>query len=47
MERPLYDRRMGSVDLSKVDFEGETISSFTLDKDRVEDIQDSSADTPH
>jgi choloylglycine hydrolase len=43
----MYDRRMRSVDLSKLDFAGKAISSFPLDKVRVEDIQDRSADFPH
>jgi choloylglycine hydrolase len=43
----MYDRRMRSVDLSKLDFGGKAISSFPLDKVRVEDIQDRSADFPH
>lgn len=43
----MYDRRMRSVDLSKLDFDGKAISSFPLDKVRVEDIQDRSADFPH
>src|ERR1700690_2051049 len=42
----MYDRRMRSVDLSKLDFAGKAISSFPLDKVRVEDIQDGSADFP-
>ena len=42
----MYDRRMRSVDLSKLDFAGKAISSFPLDKVRVEDIQDRSADFP-
>jgi len=40
----MYDRRMRSVDLSKLDFSGRAISSFPLDKVRVEDIQDRSRD---
>src|SRR3984885_9453184 len=43
----MYDRRMRSVDLSKLDFAGKAISSFPLDKVRTEDIQDRSADFPH
>ena len=43
----MYDRRMRSVDLSKLDFAGKAISSFPLDKVRTEDILDRSADFPH
>jgi choloylglycine hydrolase len=43
----MYDRRMRSVDLSKLDFAVKAISSFPLDKARVEDIQDRSPDFPH
>jgi choloylglycine hydrolase len=43
----MYDRRMRSVDLSKLDFAAKAISSFPLDKVRVEDIQDRSSDFPH
>ena len=43
----MYDRRMRSVDLSKLDFAGKAISTFPLDKVRTEDIQDRSADFPH
>jgi choloylglycine hydrolase len=43
----MYDRRMRSVDLSKLDFAGKAISSFPLDKVRTEDIQDRSSDFPH
>ena len=42
----MYDRRMRSVDLSKLDFTGKAISSFPLDKVRTEDILDRSADFP-
>jgi choloylglycine hydrolase len=42
----MYDRRMRSVDLSKLDFAGKAISSFPLDKIRIEDIQDRSTDFP-
>jgi choloylglycine hydrolase len=40
----MYDRRMRSIDLSKLNFDGKAISSFPLDKVRVEDIQDRSGD---
>ena len=43
----MYDRRMRSVDLSKLDFGGKAISSFPLDKVRTEDILDRSSDFPH
>ena len=43
----MYDRRMRSVDLSKLDFGGKAISSFPLDKVRTEDILDRSNDFPH
>jgi choloylglycine hydrolase len=43
----MYDRRMRSVDLSKLDFAGKAISSFPLDRVRTEDILDRSADFPH
>ncbi len=43
----MYDRRMRSVDLSKLDFAGKAISSFPLDGVRTEDILDRSADFPH
>lgn len=43
----MYDRRMRSVDLSKLDFAGKAIASFPLDKIRTEDIQDRSADFAH
>ena len=43
----MYDRRMRSVDLSKLDFTGKAISSFPLDKVRIEDILDRSGDFPH
>jgi choloylglycine hydrolase len=42
----MYDRRMRSVDLSKLDFAGKAISSFPLDRVRTEDILDRSADFP-
>jgi choloylglycine hydrolase len=40
----MYDRRMRSVDLGKLDFGGKAIAYFPLDKVRVEDIQDRSGD---
>jgi choloylglycine hydrolase len=43
----MYDRRMRSVNLSKLDFGGKAISSFPLDKVRTEDILDRSNDFPH
>ncbi len=43
----MYDRRMHSVDLSKLDFAGKVISSFPLDKVRTEGILDRSTDFPH
>ena len=43
----MYDRRMRSVDLSKLDFAGKAISSFPLDKVRAEDVLDRSSDFPH
>jgi hypothetical protein len=43
----MYDGRMRSVDLSKLDFAGKAISSFPLDNVRTEDIQDRSADFSH
>ena len=43
----MYDRRMRSVDLSKLDFEGKAVTSFPLDKVRTEDILDRSADFGH
>lgn len=43
----MYDRRMRSVDLTKLDFTAAKPSSFPLDKVRVEDIEDRSADFGH
>ena len=43
----MYDPRMRSVDLSKLDFGGKAVSSFPLDKVRAEDILDRSADFQH
>ena len=43
----MYDRRMRSVDLTKLDFTAAKPSSFPLDKVRVEDVEDRSADFAH
>ena len=43
----MYDRRMRAVDLSKLDFDGNAVSSFPLDHFRVEDILDRSNDFSH
>ncbi|MGA7707080.1 MAG: choloylglycine hydrolase family protein [Acidobacteriaceae bacterium] len=43
----MYDRRMRSVDFSKLDFNAKKISSFPLDRVRTEDIEDRSADFAH
>jgi choloylglycine hydrolase len=43
----MYDRRMRSVDFSKLDFDGKKVSSFPLDRVRMEDIEDRSADFVH
>src|SRR5271166_5557895 len=43
----MYDRRMRSVDFSKLDFDAPKASSFPLDRVRTEDIEDRSADFPH
>jgi choloylglycine hydrolase len=40
----MYDRRMRSVDLSKLDFGAAKPSAFPLDKVRTEDVQDMSKD---
>ena len=40
----MYDRRMRSIDFSKLDFGAKQPSSFPLDKVRIEDIEDRSAD---
>ena len=42
----MYDRRMRSVDLAKLDFGGKAIAYFPLDKVRTEDILDRSGDFP-
>jgi choloylglycine hydrolase len=43
----MYDRRMRSVDLSKLDFNGGKASSFPLDRVRTEDVLDRSSDFSH
>lgn len=43
----MYDRRMRSVDFSKLDFNAKKVSSFPLDRVRTEDIEDRSADFVH
>ena len=43
----MYDRRMRSVDLSKLDFNGGKASSFPLDSVRTEDVLDRSGDFSH
>jgi choloylglycine hydrolase len=40
----MYDRRMRSVDLTKLDFNTKKVSAFPLDRARTEDIEDRSAD---
>ena len=40
----MYDRRMRSVDFSKLDFGAKKVSSFPLDRVRTEDIEDRSTD---
>src|SRR5271156_4230370 len=40
----MYDRRMRSVDFSKLDFNAKKVSSFPLDRVRTEDVEDRSAD---
>jgi choloylglycine hydrolase len=40
----MYDRRMRSVDFSKLDFNAKKVSTFSLDRVRTEDIEDRSAD---
>lgn len=42
----MYDRRMRSVDFSKLDFGAKKVSSFPLDRIRTQDIEDRSADFP-
>jgi choloylglycine hydrolase len=39
----MYDRRMRSVDFSKLNFNAKKVSSFPLDRVRTEDIEDRSA----
>ncbi len=43
----MYDRRMRSVDFSKLDFNVKKVSTFPLDRVRAEDIEDRSADFSH
>ena len=43
----MYDRRMRSVDLSKLDFNSGKASSFPLDRVRTEDVLDRSSDFSH
>jgi choloylglycine hydrolase len=43
----MYDRRMRSVDFSKLDFNAQKVSAFPLDRVRTEDIEDRSADFSH
>src|SRR5277367_2201901 len=43
----MYDRRMRAVDLSKLDFSGRAVSSFPLDRMRIEDVLDRSNDFSH
>jgi choloylglycine hydrolase len=40
----MYDRRMRSVDLAKLDFNATKVSSFPLDRVRTEDVEDRSVD---
>lgn len=40
----MYDRRMRSVDLNKLDFGAAKVSSFPLDRVRVEDVLDQSSE---
>ena len=40
----MYDRRMRSVDFSKLDFNAKAVSTFPLDRVRTEDVEDRSAD---
>ena len=42
----MYDRRMRSVDLSKLNFAGKAISSFPLDKVRIEEFKTAQATSP-
>ena len=43
----MYDRRMRSVDLTKLDFNAKKVSGFPLDRVRTQDIEDRSADFSH
>lgn len=43
----MYDRRMRSVDFSKLDFNANKVSTFPLDRVRTEDVEDRSADFSH
>jgi choloylglycine hydrolase len=43
----MYDRRMRSVDFSKLNFDAPKASSFPLDRVRTEDIEDRSRDFAH
>jgi choloylglycine hydrolase len=43
----MYDRRMRSVDLGKLDFAASKPSSFPLDRVRTEDVEDRSGDFTH
>jgi choloylglycine hydrolase len=40
----MYDRRMRSVDLAKLNFDTKKVSGFPLDRVRTEDIEDRSSD---
>jgi choloylglycine hydrolase len=40
----MYDRRMRSVDLTKLDFNAKKASAFPLDRARTEDVEDRSTD---
>jgi hypothetical protein len=40
----MYERRMRSVDLTKLDFNAKKPSAFPLDRDRTEDVEDRSKD---
>lgn len=42
----MYDRRMRSIDLGKLDFNAGRPSGFPLDRERVQDIEDRSGDFP-
>ena len=43
----MYDRRLRSVDFSKLDFNAKAVSTFPLDRVRTEDVEDRSADFAH